>query len=526
MPSPAFHRAPLLGGEIPSEVAIAGDWDGDGTDGVGIFHPGSNTFYLRNDLTTGPAQLTVFLDPALGYPASAQPLAGDWDKDGVDEVGVYSAGTVYLRNQLSGGPPDHQYAVGGQRAVAIDFNGNGRDTIASFDPALNRFDIRNTHGGPIVHNVTIGAVDPGYWMWSPIAGAWQVPSSPVASAGYAWPTGAPGANGFNATAFEQALAASASVSEVLSVVVTRNDVLIDEAYHHGYDRHIAANVKSVSKSVLSALYGIAFRRGDFAGHEETVASYLPSYFQPPIAAQKLTITLGHLLTMRGGLQWSEGPNYIQPMLQSPDYTNYVVAQPIVSPPGTTYNYSTGLTHVASAALTQAAGVSTRDYARTHLFEPLGISVPRWDRSPESVFVGGAEMWLRPRDMARFGQLYLDGGTVGATTILNSHWVELSANPWIPEGGRRYGIWWRERTWSNYPFTDSYFAWGHGGQFIFLFPSWDLQIVVTSKWNVDQTASRSGLKRHLQLRQQSAAAHGRSLNETPERRQGDNKTCSL
>ncbi len=486
LPSP-----PPAMGESVGELVLTGDWDGDGTDGVAVFHPGSNTFYLLDDPSSGTVSFEVTLGPEEGYPQPAWPLAGDFDGDGDDELGLFAAGTAHLAADLDGGPPALTLSVAGNVAVAGDFDDDGIDTIAGFDGSTNTFEWLHHNGeGAATETTTFGHAEPGFWGWIPLTGRWQVPDDIEASNGFEWDEDSPADHGLDGEQIATALDEGAAVADVLSVLVVRDGTLVAERYYHGYERHIAGNIKSVSKGVLSALFGIAFEQGVFTDGQTTVAQVLPAYFNGEVDPDKLAITLSDLITMRGGLDWNEGPAFVSGgMVPSPDFTEYVLTRPLVTTPGTVYEYSTGLTHVASAALTEASGTSTRQFARTNLFEPLGISAPRWDGSPEGYFVGGAEMWMRPRDMARFGQLYLEGGTIDGEAVLTPEWTELSANPWIPESaGRSYGVWWRERPWNNYPAEDSFFAWGYGGQFIFLFPSWDLQVVVTSKWNVDGTAS--------------------------------------
>lgn len=480
---------PGVGGEMVSEIVVAGDWDGDGVDGLALYHPGSQTVYLVDDPTTGAMTSSVVLSTEAGWPAAGLPVAGDWDGDGDDELGLLADGSAYLADDAAAEAPTLTFAVTGARAVAGDWDGDGVDTLGIFDGATNEFSLLHHNGaGAMAETVQLGHVEPGYWVWAPLAGRWRVPDAPVARDGFDFVEADPAAHGIDGAALEQALDDGASVYQVLSVVVLRHGELVGERYFHGFSRHIAGNIKSVSKSVLSALYGIALDEGTIASLDTPVASLLPGYFAG-LGAEKQAITVGDIMTMRGGLQWSEVPTYVGGMIVAPNFVEYVLGQPLVSLPGSTYVYSTGLTHVGSAALTEATGESTADFARTRLLQPLGITVPRWDGSPEGYPTGGAEMWMRPRDMARFGELYLAGGTLDGESILTPAWVEQSGDPWIPEaGGRTYGLWWRERPWSSYPYDDSFFAWGHGGQFIFLFPSWDLQVVVTSKWNVDGTAS--------------------------------------
>jgi len=474
--------------EVSPIYAVAGDWNGDGVDGLAIYHPATNTFYLRGTASTGSPEYRVVLPTGRGFPQGGKPVAGDFDGDGDDELGLVADGTAYLSADIESNRIGYQFDVPGNRFVTGDWDGDGVETLASFDVATNRFHMLDRNGDDArITTSELGHAEPGFWLWQPIAGAWQVPAAPRASQGYDWPRGTPRAHGFNPRRLEGALIDGGYVGTVQSVLVVRSGKLIGERYYHGFDRHIAGNVKSVSKSVLSALYGIAFKRGALGSLDDTVADYLPGYFEE-LGRVKRSITIEDIMTMRAGLRWNGDPESLGPMLSSQDYTAHVLNQPLTSQPGTTFKYSTGLTHVGSALLTEATGVSTRAFARRYLLEPLGISIPRWSRSPEGYFVGGAEMWMRPRDLARFGQLFLRNGSLGGRDILEPEWVTASANPWVPEGGRRYGLWWRERNWSHYQREDSYFAWGHGGQFLFLFPAKDLLVVVTSKWTVNKTQS--------------------------------------
>lgn len=477
-------------GEGQAAIGLAGDWDGDGQDGVGFaaFRANAYTFYLRQSATTGPVDREITLLTADGFPASGIPVTGDFDGDGVHELGVVGGGMAYLTASIDETTPAHVFAVAGNRATVGDFDDDGIDTVAGFDTATNLFTITEDNTGAVMEEITFGHAEPGFWSWQPLAGRWQIPADPVAQQGYAWTEATPESKGFDPTQLATALDEGASVANVQSVVIIRDDALVAERYYHGYARHIAGNIKSVSKSVLSALFGIAIDQGVLGGLQDTVASHLPGYFQD-LSAEKQAIDLEDIMTMRGGLAWNENAGSVGGLITSSDYVDFVVSQPLVSAPGATYNYSTGLTHLGSALLTEAAGESTRAFARTNLFEPLGISAPRWGLGSEGNFVGGAEMWLRPRDIARFGQLFLHGGHMNGQQVVSQAWVDASADPYVPEaGGRLYGLWWRERPWTNYESADSYFGWGYGGQFLFLFPSKDLIVVVTSKWSVTPQVS--------------------------------------
>ncbi|MFP6686957.1 MAG: serine hydrolase, partial [Polyangiaceae bacterium] len=411
------------------------------------------------------------------------------DGDGDDELGVVGGGKAYLIANLDETTASMVFDVPGNEVVAGDFDGDGIDTLAGFDSSSNTFTILAANEqNAATTKEQLGHAESAHWRWSPLAGRWQQPASPAASQGYAWPVAGPESKGFNALKLGQALDDGASVANVNSVLVVRDGALVAERYYHGYERHIAGNIKSVSKSVLSGLFGIAIDKAVIGSLDDTVSTHLPSYFQN-FGAEKKAISIEDIMTMRSGLAWTEGSPHLPNMIGSANYLEYVLSQKLVTAPGSTYRYSTGLTHVGSALLTAASGKSTRAFAREHLFEEIGISTPRWDRGVEGNFVGGAEMWMRPRDLARFGQLFLRDGKLDGKQVISQSWVQASADPWVPEGGNRfYGLWWRERPWSNYEGVDSYFAWGYGGQFLFLFPSQDLIVVVTSKWNVPYSVS--------------------------------------
>ena len=223
-----------------------------------------------------------------------------------------------------------------------------------------------------------------------------------------------------------------------ATLAVRHGKLAAEGYWSGYDATMANCIKSVSKSILSAAYGLAIEDGHLAGPEQRVASLLPEVFDDADRPQLAEITFGQLMNMSAGLEWDEQGASLGNMVASQDWPAWVAAQPFVSAPGARWNYSTGLTHVASTALARATGETTRAYVERRLFEPLGISATRWDLDPAGVHMGGAEVWMR----------------------------DFAGHP-------------------------TYFAWGYGGQFIFVVPDLDLVVVATSAWFRGAQAATNG-----------------------------------
>jgi CubicO group peptidase (beta-lactamase class C family) len=194
-------------------------------------------------------------------------------------------------------------------------------------------------------------------------------------------------------------------------------------------------------------------------------------------ARKRTITIEDLLTMRAGLESTSNRNY-GAWVQSRNWVQYALARPLLSAPGTDMDYSTGNTHLLSAILTQVSGGTTWQFANDALARPLGFTLARWPRDPQGIYFGGNDMLMTPRQMLTFGGLYLNQGRVNGRQIVSEDWIERS---WIPRGrsewsGQQYGYGWWVRDLGEHR---AYYAWGFGGQYIFVIPDLELVVVTTS-----------------------------------------------
>jgi CubicO group peptidase (beta-lactamase class C family) len=280
-----------------------------------------------------------------------------------------------------------------------------------------------------------------------------------------------------AFSFQPAVEAAEALPRLHSLLVSRDGERVLERYFNGKDRTDIANIKSVSKSVISALVGIAIEEG----HIESVDQPIADFFGERLAdaeESKRSITVEHLLSMQSGLETTSNRNYGAWVLSS-DWVTYALRQPLERPPGTRMVYSTGNTHLLSAILTQATGVSTLDYARNVLAEPLGFHLASWPTGPEGIYFGGNDMEMTPRQMIAFGELYLNDGRANGRQIIPASWVEASLEPRAESTRERdryygYGWWIRETAGLRTPY-----AWGYGGQFIVLVPDLDMVVVTTS-----------------------------------------------
>jgi CubicO group peptidase (beta-lactamase class C family) len=278
--------------------------------------------------------------------------------------------------------------------------------------------------------------------------------------------------------FDSALGSAGSMARMHSLLVSHDGEIVLERYFNGRDRDDIANVKSVSKSVVSALVGIAIERGYLSGVDEPIGGYFEAELGSEADAAKRAITIEDLLTMRSGLETTSNRNYGAWVL-SPNWIEFALDQPLEAEPGERMQYSTGSTHLLSAILTQATGESTLEFAREALGDPLGFHLASWPRDPQGVYFGGNDMEFTPRQMLAFGNLYLHRGRANGRQIVPAEWVDASFTPRTEsprEEGRYYGYGWWIRTMAGF---ETPYAWGYGGQFIVLVPDLDAVVVITS-----------------------------------------------
>ena len=292
--------------------------------------------------------------------------------------------------------------------------------------------------------------------------------------------------------FSGAAKAAASLPQLHSLLVSWRGERVVEYYAKGRSATRLANVKSVSKSIIAALVGIAIEKGLIKSVREPIVTWFPE-LRKAADARKQKITIEDLLTMRSGLESTSGGNY-GAWVSSRNWVRYVLERPIVAEPGTGMEYSTGTSHLLSAILTKAGKASTWQLAQQWLAKPLGFPLAQWPRDPQGIYFGGNEMLLTPRQMVAIGELYLKGGAVNGRQVVPRAWVETSCVPrtasrWNPDRHYGYG-WWTSEVGGR----RTCFAWGFGGQYILFFPDLDLVVAATSSTSVSD--ERFGHRRQL------------------------------
>lgn len=284
--------------------------------------------------------------------------------------------------------------------------------------------------------------------------------------------------GLDSAILADTIAQAQRLPRLRSLLVLRDgQVLAEQRFNGGPPLDRPVNIKSASKSVLSALVGIAIAKGALTGVNQPVLSVLGSDAPLDPDPRLARLTVEDLLTMRAGLERTSGENYGR-WVSSRNWVRFALARPFVDEPGGAMLYSTGNTHLLSAMLTRASGRDTHALMRDWLAEPLGITIPPWSRDPQGIYFGGNDMMMSPRSLARFGELYRLGGVIGGRRIVPARWIEESWTPRTvsPWSGGQYGYGWFVGTSRGHPLR---FAWGYGGQMLFIVPDLKLTVVMTS-----------------------------------------------
>ncbi|MFB6230713.1 MAG: serine hydrolase domain-containing protein [Salinibacter sp.] len=291
-----------------------------------------------------------------------------------------------------------------------------------------------------------------------------------------WRAHPPGGHGFDAFALADAVSRAADLAPPLtSLLVARDTTTVAEVYFGGLAPSGSANLKSASKSVLSALAGIALDDGALDGLNQRIGPFFPALLAG--APRKQRITIHHLLTQQTGLESTSFGNY-GTWVSSSNWLAGALRRPLVGRPGGDMIYSTGNTHVLGAVLAEATGQSLRAYAQDRLFDPLGVRIRSWQQAPTGRYFGGNNLALSPRAMLRFGQLYLNDGRFRGRRVLPADWVDLSWRTYVRSTyhGYRYGYLWFVHSIGGERVA---FAWGYGGQYVFVVPRLDLVVACTS-----------------------------------------------
>lgn len=311
-------------------------------------------------------------------------------------------------------------------------------------------------------------------LFAAVLGAhWRAMAQPT-------PVATPESQGMDAAVLANLIDYGANV-QMDSLVVMRNGQIVAEAYYAPFRAEMKHRINSATKAVVGALVGIAAARGDLPAPGTPAASL---FLELAGAADPRwrEVTLQHLLDMTSGLAWDEPlrdavPRTMLEMARSRQWVEFILAQPFAQAPGAGFNYNSGNAHLLSAAITRRTGQSAEAYAAQHLFGPLGITDHRWLRDPQGVSTGGWGLYLRTRDMARLGQLYLQQGEWQGRQIIPREWVARVFAPKVEMGfpGWQYAdMWWA------HPRLGAFMMVGFNRQVIVVLPQQQIVAAMTGR----------------------------------------------
>jgi CubicO group peptidase (beta-lactamase class C family) len=296
-----------------------------------------------------------------------------------------------------------------------------------------------------------------------------------------WQTSTPEAQGIDsamlADMFESIARGNYNID---SLLIIRNGNLVAEMVHYPYDAATLHHIFSCTKSVTSTLIGMALARGAITSLDQRVLDFFPDRTAANLDDAKRAMTLEDLLTMSGGFDWPGGMREYPTLdrwTAQPDWVQAMLDWPVKDEPGTRFTYNSGGSHLLSAIFQQATGQTAEAFAAENLFAPLGITDWFWNADPQGVSIGGWGLWLTPREMAKFGYLFLNGGAWDGQQIVPADWVETATRQHIQAGGQwltaGYGYqWWIDK-------YGHFMALGYGGQYIVVVPEQNLVMVTTS-----------------------------------------------
>ena len=308
------------------------------------------------------------------------------------------------------------------------------------------------------------------------------------------PRSTPEAQGIDSSVLEDIVARveGGEFGELDSLIVIRNDHIVFEEYFNAHGPELTHALFSVSKSTTSTIFGVAVDKGFITSLDQKLLDFFPEYNESTIGnwdERKADITLEDVLSMRTGLEWDEWSSpYGTPqndtwgLVASFDWIKHVLDKRMVSDPGTSFTYNSGLAPLLAAVIRSATGQSMRDFAAEHIYGPMGIEDAWWELAlPGGLENGGFGGHMRTIDMAKVGQLFLHDGMWQGTRLLSSSWIRTSTSPYVHNaaGSFEFGLhWWLEtRNASTLPAgqINVLSARGHGGQFIFVVE--DLNMVI-------------------------------------------------
>lgn len=284
---------------------------------------------------------------------------------------------------------------------------------------------------------------------------------------------------------------------VRAIVIARGGKIVFERNYRGYTSRSLHAVNSVTKSVTGSLVGIARTRALIDGVDRKVLDFFPEYDPSEFDPRASKLTLYHLLTFTSGLRWNDNTsNPFAGVYSLVDWNKSFFSQPFAHEPGERFNYNSYCSHVLAAVINRTARTRRSEFPDRYLWGPLGIERHVWPADGWGTDTGGWGLFLRTRDMAKLGCLWLNEGEWDGKRVIDAEWIRESSRA-HSEGGNPCRVPYGQQFWVNWTGDHpSYFANGFGGQFIFVVPALDLVIAVSADSDVDHDGNRRIVERFV------------------------------
>ena len=269
-----------------------------------------------------------------------------------------------------------------------------------------------------------------------------------------------------------------------SVIIVKNNRLVFEKYFNETNEKSFQLTYHIINSVIATLIGICIDEGLIENVDQKVITFFPEYREKITDSLQYKITIEHLLTMTGGYEWESEHhnNEIKEFIENPDLLEYMFKCSIANEPGTVFSQNSGGIFLLTKIIEKVTSKKIEVFADKKLFKPLGIQNYKWERDSTGKTKGPYALYMLPRDLAKFGCLYLNKGVLDGEEIIGEEWIKkatelhFALSPIAPisleieQNGMGY-LWWN--------FSDLFAAQGHSGQKLFVIPSKDTVVVITA-----------------------------------------------